>query len=368
MKKNIGCIVLTIITFYIALIYNSDSFLFVFFGEIIIGTVLAVLCFISKKDVSVVLDMEENTVSTDGKIRINIGINHSNRVEMGNIAVKMLCINKSTGKKKKLKLYGNDSGIVAEYMPNYTGYFELRILSVCMYDYLGILSMPIKDFDGHTEKVLVLPELYDVPVFIDKKHQDVISSSSYNNKKNYYAELGDVNDIRNFRPGVRLRYILWKLTSKMDDIMVREEDLLFNDSIVIFLVFNGRKKEKTLFKEFIQVVASISNGIAKRGEVHYVSWYDSYQEDIVRHCVSDLSDVHYVIRMVSDLYLKNKKSKEKCEITELLDLYYQKYKIKVSKGYLSIDTGLSLSVNDEHITEYSHSALKKSLLECEIII
>lgn len=392
MKRIIGFAVLTAVTLYMSLIYNSDSFLLLFYMEIVFGITMSLFIYPAAKKTKVLLKVNSNMIYLNDTVNIDIDIENNSRIPIGAVRVNVKCVNLYTGKKRNIILRGDTGGIKVQYKPDATGYYEFVISRAYVYDYLGILLFPIKDMDRHTENTIVVPELYDANVYINNGSAggSVLEMGS---KERYNITAGEVGSIRNYNPGDSLRNIHWKLTSKMDDIMVKEEDTLYKDIFVFFLIFSNKKgnasalpshrycirnflfhkkskhgRENMLYESFLQTMASLSNSLIKNGGQHYISWYDSTEENIVRYKINAYEDISGVMETLAKSFLAAEKVTADVDIYSLLQLYEKQYNANPADNYMSLDMQLDLNVNNEHIAHISQDSLKESLSQVEIII
>ena len=402
MKRIIGFAVLTAVTLYMSLIYNSDSFLLLFYMEIVFGITMSLFIYPAAKKTKVLLKVNSNMIYLNDAVNIDIDIENNSRIPIGAVRVNVKCVNLYTGKKRNIILRGDTGGIKVQYKPDATGYYEFVISRAYVYDYLGILLFPIKDIDRHTENTIVVPELYDANVYINNGSAggSVLEMGS---KERYNIIAGEIGSIRNYNPGDSLRNIHWKLTSKMDDIMVKEEDTLYKDIFVFFLIFSNKKgnasalplqellkqfllahrycirnflfhkkskhsRENMLYESFLQTMASLSNSLIKNGGQHYISWYDSTEENIVRYKINAYEDISGVMETLAKSFLAAEKVTADVDIYSLLQLYEKQYDANPAENYMSLDMQLDLNVNNEHIAHISQDSLKESLSQVEIII
>lgn len=91
---------------------------------------------------------------------------------------------------------------------------ETRVVKPRVYDYLGLIWLPMKK--PAPMRTVILPTAEPVTPAPDLAQ---IPYQSYHAKNGGFAE---VHEIRPFRDGDSLRDVHWKLTAKMDDLMLRE--------------------------------------------------------------------------------------------------------------------------------------------------
>ena len=136
------------------------------------------------------------------------------------LRIKLKATNKFAKTSKKLSLvYG---GILNKpyyqkinYISQHCGHFEAEARYGKIYDMLGIFFIPIK-INCHIS-CSVMPKIKKPD---NKIENDTIPEIGYKPKPN--GGYSEIYDIRAYRHGDRLKNIHWKLSSKLDDIVVRE--------------------------------------------------------------------------------------------------------------------------------------------------
>ena len=102
----------------------------------------------------------------------------------------------------------------------YCGLFEAKITTVKAYDYLHFVSFS-KQVDAHAQ-IYILPdsrvEISCHPSFYVEGFDEYETSSQTGNASS------NVTDVREYRPGDRLQKIHWKLSAKIDKLMVKENE------------------------------------------------------------------------------------------------------------------------------------------------
>ncbi len=111
-------------------------------------------------------------------------------------------------------------------------------------------------------------------------------------------DYSEIHDIRPYRKGDAKHSIHWKLSAKMDDIMVREAGDTTETAVLIFLdlyVSDRKNIDRDVLDQFYERAASLSWKMMTAGVRHYVVWADLEESDrvmeekagIVRYCVRD---------------------------------------------------------------------------------
>ena len=93
------------------------------------------------------------------------------------------------------------------------------------YDYLGIFALPVHKSNAVTFTVMPTPTAPDpMPVLIDPSEQIL---------KPKPQGFSEEHELRGYRPGDSLNLIHWKLSSKHDDLIIREPQELIRKNIIL---------------------------------------------------------------------------------------------------------------------------------------
>lgn len=101
-----------------------------------------------------------------------------------------------------------------------------------VYDYLGLFRFPVSS--SKTAETLVMPLEKEI---IPNPNLALIQYKTYHPKSG--GGFSEIHDMRQYRPGDSMRDIHWKLSSKLDDLIVREAQEPDRRQIVVSFDFSG---------------------------------------------------------------------------------------------------------------------------------
>lgn len=202
-------------------------------------------------------------------------------------------------KRKKVVLAGGGRESYELYAQSeYCAQFVFRIRRARIYDVFQIFSRRVRLLvDDSLEKgVTVLPEgseIADWPVRVNPNV--MVESEVYSNTKSG-DDVSEIFDIRDYAPGDRFNRIHWKLTSKMDRLMVKELGLPIDCSVLIFLELSSYDQGGEFLKyrdALFGALFSLSECMLEQGQVHYIAWKaaDGRNEKRPVTCGEDLYEV-----------------------------------------------------------------------------
>ncbi len=166
------------------------------------------------------------------------------------------------------------ASVICNLLSEYAGNLEVTLRSVRVYDYLKLFSLR-KRLRGEL-KVAILPAYYEL------SESQLLSRSSSMSESDYYSSLKSGDDssevfaIREYREGDRQQRIHWKLSRKLDQLMIKEFSDPLNCSLLLFADFCIPKGiHPMLFMDsMLECTLSMSYSLTLAGQPHYFAWYD----------------------------------------------------------------------------------------------
>lgn len=368
MKRLIVYTILAAVSMHIALIYRNEAFLNIFYGQLFIIFLLAVLNIISIRKLEIFIDIPENVVQIGNTIPVNITINNTGIFPTGKIEIKVNSFSSYSKKRETTIFYGSADGhsfsvLKCLYATKNPGNIEFSIKKVWSNDFLGILKFPVFKHDVYKQSVVVIPKLYKVPIFTGKSPYKYIFENKavqYNSKN---SASGENSDNRPYIAGDHFKNIHWKLSAKTDEIMVMEK--YDNSSFGIVFFLNISTVENNFMKKcFLQAVLSISTSLIYNSYSHYICWYDTNTDEIVRFRIEREIDSYKIVEGCIDSI--SEKHREITDVYMLRNLYARKYNMQGNFAYIALNTNFELYVNDGKALQYDYKNLKESILSTEI--
>lgn len=383
MRRVIDFIIVVLGTFYLALIYNSKSLLFLGWAEIFIVILLFLYNLLVFSKIRITMEAPLGITELQKKVPIRIKIYNYSMLPTGRIWIQ-LQESYALEKKKKKTVFGasvagrkRNGGqayavtiIHTLWRPQCIGKAVVRLKKARCFDMLGVCALPLPKRKYHAvEEITVLPKVYPVPVEIGNRSRDfaveqeryVTGSREENNTEQFW--------IREYRQGDRLRNIHWKLSAKEDDLMVREYLPTIGCPVLLFVDWTkpDEEKEKKRKRDILQrrmflrekealltILLSLSGSIARSDCKHFVIWYDGRRKDVMRYCVEREEDVYQLLMKMECLEAPEGG-------LDIEEEYYQKYHERAFVTKLVLNRKLQLICNEEELIEYPVKELEKTL-------
>lgn len=388
MRRLIDFILGVLVTFYMAVIYNSKSLVFLGYAEVFIVLLLFLYnCMVFYK-LRIIIDAPLNITEYHKKIPVHIVIYNYSKLPTGKISIQLSESYALKPKKKKTVFYSSVAGkrsgqayakaeIHASWQPQYVGKAVVRLKKARCFDLLGVLALPLpKKSYQSSEKVTVLPEIFPVPVETGMRSREfAMEQERYllADAEEYSAEQFQ---IREYRQGDRLRSIHWKLSAKEDELMVREFLPKAGCPVLLFLDLSsgdgkkegiwqemfGKKKSQKQKEAFLSVLLSLSGSIAQNGCRHYVIWYDQRERDVVRFCMEKEEDIYGLLMKIDSL----KGTEGSMDIEGEYERKYRERTAYVTK--LMLNQKLQLFSDGELLCSYQDGELGKALASHTVLL
>ena len=287
---------LVLVTFVLAVSLRNDFVYFLLGFELMLY--LAAFCqvlWLSKK-IRVQVMLPESRVFRGEPFQIRAKLKNTSRLPAGQLmvrlAVRVFPEMEELLLKGKLMLDGREEGSLCFALDSsHCGCLEIRSDQLVVTDFMGIFQRrcPVE----HPEKYMlfILPgalhtllELPDVQgVFLDEDGDNESRGNS----------AIDVSEIRSYQKGDSLRRVHWKLTARLDELMVKE--MMDPSEKLTWLYLNlqetagspGIRRDPNAWDHFVETAAAASAKLLQLEKRHMVLWIDSSDSRVVQNCVSD---------------------------------------------------------------------------------
>jgi uncharacterized protein (DUF58 family) len=270
-------LLLLLLLFYIAIIYESISLALLGFA----GTVLLVCSFFYllavKKGVSAQLAVPIGIAESGRPFFVKAEA--SNKFTLPQTKVLVVIRYKERGdrrtKKEKI-LLGRNCQVTIGAPGNYL--FSLSRLR--LYDLTGLFYLTKKCTAASS--VLVLPKPEAIPVVLGENVRSFFGDAdTFDDLKPGY-DPSETFDVREFRAGDRLQNVHWKLSAKSEALVVKENSLPKACPLVCFF-----EPSRAHYETFLSTISGISYSLMDAGCPHFAVWYSDGQKEIMRTRVDD---------------------------------------------------------------------------------
>ena len=173
------------------------------------------------------------------------------------------------------------------------GYTEIRTEKMYLTDFFGFIPYKIRGFTSSEAKCTVLPDTFDMTVIFDNIPAAIDDSESYSPDKKG-NDCSETFQLREYIPGDSIKQIHWKLSEKLDKVIVREASLPVQKSTLVFwdkYSENGLSPRES--DSMAEVTASICRALTKAGTPFSLGWNEN------KNCFTEnISSTEELIRAI----------------------------------------------------------------------
>lgn len=212
-------------------------------------------------------------------------------------------------------------------------------------------------------EVLLLPQIHALNMEITEGVKNFLGDADCYDEFRPGHDAGEIFEVRKYRQKDRLQSIHWKMSAKMDELMVRESSLPRACAIVLLLDAKktGTRSEEEKLRAYLELAVSISFGLTDRKIPHYVAWMSRQSGDIRRIRVDD--DESFSLFLMN--YLQDGVDGAKEDIRKR---YRDKYKNEIYYKDICINTNLEIYQNGEYLAGLDAKKMKDACEELELLL
>ncbi len=177
-------------------------------------------------------------------------------------------MNHQTERWEKINSGGEDAVLLN---CTHCGAIDIRVEKAEARDWLGLASFPCPAIDSVS--LLILPDLYPVRVHLSEQ-LSLPWQEERPGQPQRHAWDTETSGVRDYVPGDPVRRIHWKLSGKMDRVLIREEDRPFAGNVLLLLENSGYGIDPEDMDSAAEAMLSVSRTLAEEGIVHCAGWLD----------------------------------------------------------------------------------------------
>ncbi len=172
-----------------------------------------------------------------------------------------------------------------------SGCYQIKLTHIEFFDYLH--------FFRFEKNVSILKE-----VVIHPKRAESISfdSASFGEGFDEFEESdakgvvsSNVTDIREYIPGDRLQRIHWKLSAKIDKLMVKENEQTSSNQFTILVELFLPDPESFVLEQSLSNACTMAYELLKQGETFFFCYYCKQEEDFAKHLIKSKEDLEQAL-------------------------------------------------------------------------
>lgn len=173
----------------------------------------------------------------------------------------------------------------------YCGFLNLEIKDLLIYDIFGLSKVKIPT-ESNAE-AFVLPDTFATNLSVATNLVKDVDADEYSQSK-AGSDPSETFAIREYRPGDSLHRIHWKLSSKFDDILIKEASLPVNHSFLVLLEtgFTGSTRPSSSIADaLMEITLSICQQMAEEEINFTIAWRDDGKNDFFNMTIDNFDDL-----------------------------------------------------------------------------
>lgn len=177
-------------------------------------------------------------------------------------------------------------------------------------------------------------------------------------------DANEVFQIRPFQNGDKVQSIHWKISARMDELMVKENGHPKACPVALLLDSRGKNTGKDTVRKrdiYYMAVASISYSLMDAGCPHYVAWFSGQTMDLVRIRVDDEESFYQFLAF----YLNEKEDKGQEDIQAL---YKEKYRSELILHHIVLNEKMEIRLDKKLLKTIRKDHAKEDIHELEFIL
>lgn len=362
MLRIIFSLIISILCFYYGILYRSAIIITIGYAILLLMgfCVLEVLYrrFTTKCQLEIPLTMVEQ----DKPIPLVCNVANRSFFSSGQldiqIGIKSLLANKKTKQWLTIPQVGAGTNRYDfEIVVHGAGRYDIEISKVRMHATFGLFSMKKKGKGNGS--VLILPQMHSIIMETTEATRNFMGDADVYDEFRPGHDAGETFEIREYREKDKLQSIHWKLSAKVNDLVVKENSLPKACAIVLLLERKNisHKQEEEYAAAYLELIASLSFGLLDRKVPHFVAWMSDETGDVRRIRVDDEESFY----LFMTYYLNDNIA---VSDEDLRDVYREKYKNEIYLKDICANNHLEVYQDGELLNKLD---VKKIKDECETL-
>ena len=355
-------IVVTMVTFYIALIYGSTAIGLLGYAEAVLLVLAFCYLLYYRRKISASVHIPIGTAERGDRVRVQLEVSNRSRIPCMRIRYRLRwrhSFQKIAGKRwqEGSPVYPGGQVCEAAAVLPWAGNYTVTLEKIRLYDLTGFFYM--NRSVQQCASLQVLPEVCSVNLRVSEATRTFFGDSDVYDDFRPGNDRSEIFDVREFRAGDKIQSIHWKLSAKSEELMVREDSQPLACPVVLILDREGLSARSG--QRFLSVAASLMFSMMDSGCPHYVAWYSESRKDMVRARVDD--EEGYYIALCS--YMEEDSCQPRLSPKQL---YREKYRSEYVLHTLLLKGDLTLELDEKPLAKPENSDWKAYLEKLELIL
>ncbi len=172
---------------------------------------------------------------------------------------------------------------------DYCGIYHIKAEEIKVMDMIGLVSVMLPPVEAHA---IIMPTLYDIKVTEEKLSLNRQEENFTDPTKGY--DVSEIKELREYRDGDKLSQVHWKLSTKSEDLIVKEYERQAGTCIVISCDASYKTlKEINAYYDFLY---SFGIGLLKAEYFFNLVYFDKLEQTLIRLGINNSYDFEIAIQ------------------------------------------------------------------------
>lgn len=368
MKRYVTALIMIGLLIYTAMIYGSAPIATFAFCLLLLMLISLVYMNLIAADIEPVIRIPIALAEKGQKVLVNTEIhNHSgkNNRKIGY----QVSVNFQGKEQEKRWIYldmGSDVSEIRQFEIGffYAGSYEIILNKIRVYDMTGFFYLNRRVARRVAGSIEVLPEMEEMSVRLTEPVRNFFGEAEVYDELRAGDDVNEVFQIRPFQNGDKVQSIHWKISARMDELMVKENGHPKACPVALLLDSRGKNTGKDTVRKrdiYYMAVASISYSLMDAGCPHYVAWFSGQTMDLVRIRVDDEESFYQFLAF----YLNEKEDKGQEDIQAL---YKEKYGSERILHHIVLNEKMEIRLDEKLLQTIRKDHEKEDIHELELIL
>lgn len=288
-------------TAYAAILYRNRPLTCLFAAEIFLAVFSIVILLSLYRKISVQISIPIPVAERGQKVNVCLRVRNRGWFPSSRMRIRLVCRQQFGAEQQTFTILSAvaDRGETterADISAVFSGRVFVTVKDLLISDYLGILTLKIRT--GEEAYFHVMPEIYDVPLLVSEQARRFSGDSDTFDEKKGGDDVSEIFQIREYRGGDRMQRVHWKMSARMDELMIKEYCLPLGCPVVLFLSFQRTGKKRENFDRMLSAALSVSFALAREQCRHYLAWYQADEQRILRARIESEEQIYEALELV----------------------------------------------------------------------
>ena len=211
------------------------------------------------------------------KIKITYGIKHTMEEEYNRI-------------ESYYSVYHGEREYRLDLTFRYCGLYVIKCEEALIYDFLGLFSRKLKNIQP--TQAVVLPQ--DVGIKFQTSKFVLDDEEDFYSDPNAGTDVSEIKELRDYREGDRLSQVHWKLSTKSEDLIVKE--YAQNAGVCVVVACDGIYNTPNEITNYYELLYAFGRNLIQDETFFELVYFNSQEEDVVSIKIDNLYDLNLTIQ------------------------------------------------------------------------